>query len=554
MSSTLKEDVKRVFGERTGSDDKILEECTSICQIYNLSAENLLYKWEALNFRPSSTRSEISDLTMDSIVALKAQIQRDIAKENAKRPQHRMLTTSNTAMVNRSRLPGNILKSTPAVQKPITQVKVEEDFGVPGPSTSSSITFKGPSKDASSLKDRSYRYMYEKILERSEALDDRIEEFSELIRERYNVAELGDPSSSTDKDITVIGRIVHDSDTSDGKLTENSVALEVSRANGGSRINLRFDPALTIRGGARGAGSLGLFPGAIAALRGKNGGGGWFLVKEILSIPPPKSAPPSVKPDPGVLDTPFSMFIACGPYTQDSDLSYKHWRALLKALKANKPSVVLLMGPFIDVQHPKIKNGDTDMLPAHLFRSLFIEPLKNVLESSPGSIAILIPSTRDVVSKHAVYPQGYKAPPVVISSLTIFQRIHFLPNPSPFSVNDITFGATSVDLVYHVRKEELLLRGAEADSIPPSYPEDTGTDTMGNACQLQQEINLSVTHLDGLRLGDENNNAPDVLIFPSRLKHFTKIVHSTTMINPSFLNKGTYAKMDVAAKSVGRPR
>lgn len=57
--------------------------------------------------------------------------------------------------------------------------------------------------------------MYEKILERSEgvvhfsviiplaeafcvALDDRIEELSELIREHYNIAELGDPASGTD--------------------------------------------------------------------------------------------------------------------------------------------------------------------------------------------------------------------------------------------------------------------------------------------------------------------------------------------------------------------
>jgi hypothetical protein len=30
------------------------------------------------------------------------------------------------------------------------------------------------------------------------ALDDRIDEFGELIKEHYNIAELGDPSTSTD--------------------------------------------------------------------------------------------------------------------------------------------------------------------------------------------------------------------------------------------------------------------------------------------------------------------------------------------------------------------
>lgn len=32
----------------------------------------------------------------------------------------------------------------------------------------------------------------------SKALDDRIDEFSELIREHYNIPELGDPSASTE--------------------------------------------------------------------------------------------------------------------------------------------------------------------------------------------------------------------------------------------------------------------------------------------------------------------------------------------------------------------
>jgi DNA polymerase alpha subunit B len=51
----------------------------------------------------------------------------------------------------------------------------------------------------------------------------------------------------------------------------------------GARVPLRFDPSLKIRGGAQGTG-VGLFPGAIVALKGKNGGGGWFLVNEVLVV------------------------------------------------------------------------------------------------------------------------------------------------------------------------------------------------------------------------------------------------------------------------------
>jgi DNA polymerase alpha subunit B len=52
----------------------------------------------------------------------------------------------------------------------------------------------------------------------------------------------------------------------------------------GARVPLRLDAQLKVRGGIRGAGGVGLFPGAIVALKGKNGGGGYFGVSEILGV------------------------------------------------------------------------------------------------------------------------------------------------------------------------------------------------------------------------------------------------------------------------------
>lgn len=69
------------------------------------------------------------------------------------------------------------------------------------------------------------------------------------------------------------------------KLNEASLTLESSRMMGsGVRVPLKFDPDVRIRQAVRGTGGLGLFPGAIVALRGKNGGGGWFNATEILSV------------------------------------------------------------------------------------------------------------------------------------------------------------------------------------------------------------------------------------------------------------------------------
>lgn len=89
------------------------------------------------------------------------------------------------------------------------------------------------------------------------------------------------------EEVVVVGRITLDSESSSGpvKLNEASIMLESSRMMGsGARVPIRFDPEVKVRKGKRGLGGQGLFPGAIVAFKGKNGGGGSFLATEILTV------------------------------------------------------------------------------------------------------------------------------------------------------------------------------------------------------------------------------------------------------------------------------
>lgn len=52
----------------------------------------------------------------------------------------------------------------------------------------------------------------------------------------------------------------------------------------GARVPLILDPAVKLRGTVRGVGGIGIYPGAIVALKGKNGGGGYFLATEVLGV------------------------------------------------------------------------------------------------------------------------------------------------------------------------------------------------------------------------------------------------------------------------------
>jgi DNA polymerase alpha subunit B len=125
------------------------------------------------------------------------------------------------------------------------------------------------------------------------------------------------------------------------------------------------------------------------------------------------------------------------------------------------------------------------------------------LDSVPGSIALIVPSVRDLVSDHAVFPQGELSAdvtrgdpvrPFIYSRGTLFicpwclQRIHLLPNPAWFTLNDVTFAATSADVLFHIRKGEFVKRGEEVDPTAPMSAEDTGSDPMANVCRhlLQQ--------------------------------------------------------------------
>lgn len=63
------------------------------------------------------------------------------------------------------------------------------------------------------------------------------------------------------------------------------MTLESSRALGsGKRVPLKFDVNVRVRKAKKGAQGARFFSGAIVALRGRNGGGGWFLVNEILTV------------------------------------------------------------------------------------------------------------------------------------------------------------------------------------------------------------------------------------------------------------------------------
>jgi len=171
---------------------------------------------------------------------------------------------------------------------------------------------------------------------------------------------------------------------------------------------------------------------------------------------------------------------------------------------------------------------------------------------------LLVPSIRDIINDHTVFPQSEFS-----AAFAGDPRIRLLPNPCRFTLNDVSFAVSSVDVLFHLRKEEFFKQAEEVDSVPSSVNDTLGTnDFMSNLCrhllqqrsfypifpvplELSSDVNLDISHMEGLKLGfgpeSIQEDAPNILIIPSRLKHFSKVVDSTVAINPSFLTKNIYA-------------
>jgi len=270
---------------------------------------------------------------------------------------------------------------------------------------------------------------------------------------------------------------------------------------------------------------------------------------------------------------PISLYVAAGPYTLDSNLGYEPLDALMDVVCDERPDVVILvsyrelsvvadmqLGPFVDSAHPHIQSGKISVSPTDLFREQVAARISRINEVSPATTVILIPSVRDLISQHAAYPQAA----FDRTGLGLSKKVRILPNPCSFSINEVLVSLASTDVLFHLRREEVFQRAEEAEPDPsvPSSSNPQG-DPMANLVRhvltqrnfypifpapeaLAHEVNLDVTHWNMLRLEE---TAPDILILPSKLKHFSKVVDSTLAVNPGHLARassaGTFAKLTI---------
>ena len=448
----------------------------------------------------------------------------------------------------------------------ITEQFMSSDIALPDPPEEAPSAPRMKLKANTDMSKFSYRTMTMKLSEASEVLDDRIDEFRQLIQESMDLEDsaFGNPSMQSPNQIIAVGRIA--SDTSEGKLNTASLVLEGSRRMGsGRRVPLKVDSLP----------SYNFFPGQIVALRGTNASGDVFAVSEILSLP--LLNPPATKPEEldaintRYLDTPDSdpdnarpltMMVAAGPYTTDQNLDFAPLHTFLDNAATAYADTIILLGPFLDAEHPQIRTGDFDAPPnanpdqgtmTDLFRHHISSALQDFVSRNPTCNVILVPSLRDAHHHAAAFPQD-KFNKRDLGLGAAGKMVQCVTNPMTLSMNEITVGMSSVDILSMLRAEEIsggkakgvnfYERGArnvlEQRSFLPVFPpmsrdkyikpvEVEGKLVKGqeeDAADEEPSPFLPVgTPLDTsyLKLGEMLNVRPDILITPSVLQGTVKV-------------------------------
>ncbi|KAJ1969594.1 DNA-directed DNA polymerase alpha subunit pol12 [Dispira parvispora] len=384
-----------------------------------------------------------------------------------------------------------------------------------------------------------FLYMYERIASRAQELDHLIEEVAQLYQEGYQHSlDFGDPSQISQSPVVVVGRICSESEA---KLNKQSVVLEASRSHGGGcRVRLGLDQVPTFS----------LFPGQIVAMEGVNTNGDMFTVTKFLPppvLPPVKTTPKELSTLPNYQSqntTATTVLVASGPFTLDDNLEFDTLRDFFDIVAKEQPDVVLLMGPFVDHNHPLVTIGAMDMELMELFHLYIGSHFRRTAQHSSRTKILLLPSPRDLIHPFFTFPQ----PPFMFDEDDqLPPNVILVPNPAHLQINDVTLAVNNVDVLLHLSGEEI------------SRNANPALDRLGRLTQhlLQQrslyplfppsvhDVNLQLQQLQRLRL----QCAPDILITSSQLNHFVKKVDQVLCINPGLLTKkqsgGTFAKLCV---------
>lgn len=401
------------------------------------------------------------------------------------------------------------------------------------------------------------RFMYDRIEDRFNALENRIKRHTTALIASGLYEEPVDPTVASQKSIFSVGMICCDGE---GHLNEKSILLQSSvEHSGGQRVRLELQKLS----------QFSVFPGQVVGIEGHNPSGHCLIASKLvdsfpLSIAADVNLHPAKKQalDQEIQSTDLShkqeelsVIIASGPFTTTDNLSFEPLTELLAYATRKLPQLLILLGPFVDSEHPEIKKGTTDRSFDEIFHTEILKRLQDYVEYM-GSDArvILMPSIRDA-NHDFVFPQ----PAFDIHPPNLKHQITSLTNPGTFEANQVKIGCCTVDILKHLSGEEMSRNPADGT------PSDRMS-RLANHILSQRRFYPLYPPVEGIPLDFSLapealhiSSIPDILILPSDMKYFVKVLSlgeggegeeqvKCICVNPGRLAKGegggTFAELN----------
>ncbi|PUZ72199.1 hypothetical protein GQ55_2G374400 [Panicum hallii var. hallii] len=367
------------------------------------------------------------------------------------------------------------------------------------------------------------RFMYDRMEDRFNYLEDRIRKSATLFSASGLCGEPADATLASEEKMFAVGMVTCDGE---GRLNEKSILLQGSVEHSrGERVRLDL----------KDLDHFSLFPGQVVGIEGHNPSGHCFVASKLIDLLPVSvdAQLPSAKKqavddgshhqnsDAGTLSRALSSVIAAGPYTTTDNLLFEPLQELLSYACRKQPQLLILMGPFIDSDHPDIKKGTVDQSFHDIFYSEVLRKIQDFTQYLGNTVrVILIPSVCDA-HHDFVFPQ-----PAFDLNLPedITHQISSLANPSLFSSNQIHFGCCTVDILKQIS-------GLEISRKPPAGKPGDRIGRLATHILKQQSYYPLYPPAGGVPLDFslanealEISSTPDVLLLPSDLAPFAKVL------------------------------
>lgn len=340
-------------------------------------------------------------------------------------------------------------------------------------------------------------YMMNTLLKRVEYLEERIVSLETLMESQIHPKKVRSIASAC-QDLSVFcGRIC--CDTEGGRLNPQSLVLEGSIAcSRGARVKLDIQSCEGYR----------LFPGQIVAVIGKNPTGFCIVAQEVVH-----SFPFSDGDTEDEETHPFSMVVASGPYTPTDSLMYEPLKAIIEYCEKEKPDVLMLLGPFVDQDHPSISKGTVDVTFEDIFELQVMEEIRMLKNHTK---VLIMPSVKDV-HHDVAFPQQ----PLDVSEDA---NTESLPNPATIRYAGTVLSCSSIDWLMSSTKEEISKSVSPVDRLSTLAAHIVQQKSYYPMYPPSGNIALDVSTPDALDIAA----VPEILVTPSDLAPFAKCTKLTS--------------------------